>query len=122
MKREPGEKRPENLEEATYLKQEAEGYMDNLAYVLNDIENNVGDNGVVDLNRPSNTHRFLETIDEGNQKAQATSISKADALEANLKRIKVYLNYLGETERHLADDLIIRAEIYLAAHEPKEKK
>jgi len=123
MPKEPGEKSSENFPEQTEKSQKmAEVFLYDFDRVLNDVESEK----IVDLNRVSNTHRRLKTDSLENDKEQVgsktASMSQAEALKTTLERLKMYIGYLDPEEKHLAEGLIMKAELYLATHQPKKEK
>ena len=109
MSKEPGEK-IDSLEEDYPMEGELErSFLLILQEALIDAEKEQ----FIDLNQKS------RTLIHGESKPIA---SKKDALESALKLVKHVLNKFNPTDRHLADGLIIKAELYLAAHEPKKEK
>jgi hypothetical protein len=121
MGKESREKNPEgpveNLEEQ---KRKAGDFFDEFNAALNDIEAD----RIVDLNKTSNTHCNVEEISEylgQGASPKTTKITKGEALKVTLGRLEAYMDYLGELEKSLVENLIIKAKTYLAAFEPAKK-
>jgi hypothetical protein len=74
--------------------------------VMDEIENNK-ESSYIDLNAPST---FWPGSNNG------------EALLTTMNSLKKGLNHLTEEERAVADDLIIRADLYLVTYKPEEKK
>ena len=95
---------PESTEEEK--KKTAEELVLMLNLELNSTENDKN----IDLDKPSSV-------------VDVPNFDKKSLLKSTVATLKgYYLDYLDPTKRHMADGLIIKAEIYLAAYEPKKEE
>jgi hypothetical protein len=101
MRKEPGENPSEKSAEEL-KKQETKANIYVLAETLDKIE----EDEIVDLNKPYGK----------------MGITMGTALKLIVENIKNGLDNFTWEERSVADTLIIKAEIYLAAHGPKKKR
>ena len=97
-----------------------------LASVLNDVENA---GTFVDLNQDSANFSTnvpsIEWVDgkwEINYDNKPTPASQFQALGITLENLKKNLSYLDPRQREKADELILKTEIYISAHQPGGKK
>ena len=49
-------------------------------------------------------------------------MDQKEALEIAVEVLKADIEYLDPKKRHLAEGLIMKAELYIAAHEPKKEE
>jgi hypothetical protein len=109
MTKESGERPIEYPEDRAEKKERAEYYLDMFLGALEDAENKIG---VVDLDESSNNPDAQQRF-KGDQVP-----TKGEVLQAVIVYLKEYIDYLDSEQRKVAEDAIIRAEIYLAAHPP----
>lgn len=107
----------------------AEDFLFHLDSVIKDAEEDVAENGVIDLNKPSKTYHHYApstTWHEGEQydlgHHSPIDVSKAEVLKTILENIRKYIDYLDPKQRYLANGLIIKAGLYLTVHEPNYEK
>ena len=101
----------ENPENRLEKEERAEYYLDFFNAALNDAENNETENGLINLEAPS-SHPDAQLNFKGDPPS-----TTGDVLESLLPFLEEYINYLNPEQRRVADDLIVKAKLYLSARD-----
>jgi hypothetical protein len=97
---------PEEFFEATDSKaKDAQNFLTHLQDDLERIEKE----RIINLNNPVISRTGLNI-----------GLPKGEVLEISLEHLRPLLNYLDPKKKHLAEGLIMKAELYLAAHDPTQ--